>query len=123
MNVHVYLYCTCRWAKPTVSTDILHNLFPGPVTAVFERRETLNKSLNPGVTLIGIRIPDHLFIRKLAKACGHPLALTSANLSNDKNTLEVEVSVHVHVQTCRSHQPCSQALKRTRACIHTNTHT
>lgn len=98
---HSYVLCTTvhmifRWAKSTVGTDILNDLLPGPVTTVFERREVLNERLNPGVSLVGIRIPDHPFVRKLVKNCGYPLALTSANFSNDKSTLEVEVS---HVST------------------------
>ena len=37
------------------------------------------------------RIPDHAFIREVCRLCaGSPLALTSANLSNQPSTLAVE---------------------------------
>lgn len=81
----------CRWAKLTVNSDVLNDLLPGPVTTVFERRDVLNERLNPGATLVGIRIPDHTFLRRLVRSCGYPLVLTSANLSNHQSTLEVEV--------------------------------
>ncbi|XP_069109993.1 threonylcarbamoyl-AMP synthase-like, partial [Argopecten irradians] len=47
-------------------------------------------SLNPNVSLIGIRIPDQLFIRSLARSCQEPIALTSANISAAPSTVSVE---------------------------------
>ena len=78
------------WAKRTVTQELLHDLLPGPVTVVFERTELLNPHLNPGSNLVGIRIPNHSFMRKLVSQCGYPLALTSANVSNAQSTLAVE---------------------------------
>ena len=81
-----------RWARVTVSDELLQALFPGAVTAVFERRPSLHPHLNPGNPLVGVRIPDHGFVRALVSHCGHPLALTSANVSDTRSTLAVEVS-------------------------------
>ena len=65
---------------------------------MFERTETLNKELNPGTKLVGIRIPDYDFVRQLAVACQEPLALTSANRSATKSSLETKVCVSFVVQ-------------------------
>ena len=73
--------------------ELLRELLPGPVTTVFERAEQLNHQLNPGNPLVGIRVPDHPFMRQLVAKFGQPLALTSANVSNMQSTLSVEVSV------------------------------
>ena len=81
-----------RWAQRTVTFDLLRDLLPGPVTTVFERSSQLNAQLNPGTALVGIRVPDHPIARQLAACCGHPLALTSANVSDAGNTVAVEVS-------------------------------
>ena len=81
-----------RWAQRTVTFDLLRDLLPGPVTTVFERSSQLNAQLNPGTALVGIRVPDHPIARQLAARCGHPLALTSANISDAGNTVAVEVS-------------------------------
>ena len=81
-----------RWAQRTVTFDLLRDLLPGPVTTVFERSSQLNAQLNPGTALVGIRVPDHPIARQLAACCGHPLALTSANISDAGNTVAVEVS-------------------------------
>lgn len=75
------------WAKITVSNELLHDFLPGPVTLVFERQLSLNPELNPETNLIGIRIPNHKFIRQLAEEFGGPVALTSANRSSEPSTL------------------------------------
>lgn len=77
----------------TVSSELLKELLPGPVTVVFERSSDLNPNLNPHTSLVGVRIPDHVFIRRLAKACNGPLALTSANRSSSQSTLSIDVKV------------------------------
>jgi tRNA A37 threonylcarbamoyladenosine synthetase subunit TsaC/SUA5/YrdC len=46
-----------------VSAELLESLLPGPVTLVFTRTPLLNLSFNPDTSLIGVRIPDHPFIR------------------------------------------------------------
>lgn len=79
-----------KWGKITVCDSVLYDLLPGPVTLVFERTEMLNKELNPGTKLVGIRIPDHDFVRRLSVACQEPLALTSANRSAAISSLETK---------------------------------
>lgn len=73
-------------------SDILTDLLPGKVTTVLRRKEVLNPMLNPDHSLVGIRIPDHQFVREMVKRCGQPVALTSANVSNSGSTLAVEAS-------------------------------
>ncbi|KAL5010660.1 hypothetical protein ScPMuIL_012965 [Solemya velum] len=79
-----------RWSRVTVPDELLHDLLPGPVTVVFERNKNLNVHLNPQTSLVGIRIPQHDFVRKLTRACNEPLALTSANISSHRSPLSVE---------------------------------
>ncbi|KAK1795075.1 hypothetical protein P4O66_010255 [Electrophorus voltai] len=80
----IYKYC-----KVVVKEELLNDLFPGPVTLVLERSATLNSDLNPFTKLVGVRIPDHPFIRRLCQMCNEPLALTSANVSNQASTVAV----------------------------------
>ncbi|XP_075709356.1 threonylcarbamoyl-AMP synthase [Rhinoderma darwinii] len=81
----MYKYC-----QVNVPDQLLRDLLPGPVTLVMERSDELNKELNPYTSLVGVRIPDHAFIRQLAQICSEPLALTSANISTQPSTLSVE---------------------------------
>ena len=71
-----------RWAHVCVQDSLLHDLLPGPVTLVFNRKARLNPLLNPQTQRIGIRIPDHAFVRQLCFRLNEPLALTSANISD-----------------------------------------
>lgn len=80
----IYKYC-----KVPVQKALLGDLLPGPVTLVFERSEELNTDLNPFTSLVGVRIPDHSFMRHLCQMCGEPLALTSANVSSQTSTVAV----------------------------------
>ncbi|XP_036395145.1 yrdC domain-containing protein, mitochondrial [Megalops cyprinoides] len=80
----IYKYC-----KVTVPQPLLTDLLPGPVTLVLERSDALNPELNPFTPLVGVRIPDHSFIRRLSQMCGEPLALTSANVSSHSSTIAV----------------------------------
>ncbi|KAJ7528893.1 hypothetical protein O6H91_15G024400 [Diphasiastrum complanatum] len=70
---------------------LLRELLPGPVTVILQRgnNSLLDKSLNPGILSIGVRIPDSDFIRLVARSFGGALALTSANLSGQPSTIEV----------------------------------
>ncbi|XP_016277989.1 threonylcarbamoyl-AMP synthase isoform X1 [Monodelphis domestica] len=81
----IYKYCQVR-----VPRELLEDLLPGPVTLVMERSRELNKDLNPFTPLVGIRIPDHAFMRDLAQAFSGPLALTSANISSQPSSLNVK---------------------------------
>ncbi|XP_010793211.1 threonylcarbamoyl-AMP synthase [Notothenia coriiceps] len=80
----IYKFC-----KVKVKEALLADLLPGPVTLVFERSEVLNTDLNPFTSLVGVRIPDHGFMRRLCQMCAEPLALTSANISSHTSTVEV----------------------------------
>lgn len=66
---------------------LLPAILPGPYTVILKRTPALNPSLNPGIDTVGIRVPKFQFINLLSKVVG-PLALTSANLSNEPSCLE-----------------------------------
>ncbi|GER34824.1 threonylcarbamoyl-AMP synthase [Striga asiatica] len=71
---------------------LLESLLPGPVTVVLKRGESsiLEKSLNPGLDSIGVRVPDSNFIRLICRGSESALALTSANLSGQPSSLDVK---------------------------------
>ncbi|XP_055702133.1 threonylcarbamoyl-AMP synthase [Phlebotomus papatasi] len=70
--------------------ELLQELLPGAVTLVVNKSPRLdNPFLNPGVSRIGIRIPDSTFIRDVSRAFRAPIALTSANRSTEPSSLNV----------------------------------
>jgi len=79
------------WADiSTVSSGLLDDLLPGPVTLCFDRTKELNPDFNPDARLVGVRIPDHPFVREMCRRVGSsPVALTSANVSQAQSCLQV----------------------------------
>ncbi|CAN1345036.1 Threonylcarbamoyl-AMP synthase, partial [Linum perenne] len=70
-------------------SGLLDSLLPGPVTLILSRgaSSVLDKSLNPGLDSIGVRVPDYDFIRAIARGLGRAIALTSANLSGQPSSV------------------------------------
>lgn len=64
-------------------------LLPGQVTLLLDRSDSLNPRLNPGVNIIGVRIPSHNYISGITHMVG-PIALTSANKSGETNPVRIE---------------------------------
>lgn len=79
------------WGKADhLPMGLLQELLPGAVTIVVKKSHYLdNPFLNPGVEKIGIRVPKFNFIRHVTKQFKAPMALTSANFSSQKSTLEI----------------------------------
>ncbi|TGZ54683.1 hypothetical protein CRM22_010575 [Opisthorchis felineus] len=92
------------WCNTTgLPQGLLNALLPGPVTLLLPKhsRDPLNAHLNPDAHLVGVRVTDHGFVRDLCatmgrletngfRSVGHPLVLTSANLSGDASALRIE---------------------------------
>lgn len=80
-----------HWGDAThLSDELLKKLLPGPVTIVLNRTKNLdNPFLNNGCRKIGVRIPDFKFIRDVSRAFCNPIALTSANRSSEKSSLNI----------------------------------
>ncbi len=64
--------------------QLAEKFWPGPLTLVVEKHPNVPDSISPLPT-VGVRVPDHLVALKLLAMAG-PLAVTSANLSGEKNT-------------------------------------
>lgn len=79
-----------------LNDELLKKLLPGPVTIVLNKSEHLtNPYLNPGTQKIGIRIPNFNFIRDVCREFSQPIALTSANKSSERSSLNIEEFNHL----------------------------
>ena len=85
-----------KWGCINVPEELLQQLLPGPVTLCFKRKDLVNPELNPGAELVGIRIPDHAFIREVCRTTNLPLALTSANVSATESSLSINEFKDLH---------------------------
>jgi L-threonylcarbamoyladenylate synthase len=75
-------YCTISSAQER----ILHALLPGPYTFILPLRSKL--PVSPTLS-IGIRVPEHMFMRQISRELQMPIVSTSANLSGKKEAAEL----------------------------------
>lgn len=84
-------------------------LWPGPLTLVRDRRvDAAGGELGGDGTTVGVRCPDHAFVRALAAVAG-PLATTSANAHGEPtpSTAEgVAAALGAHVAVLIDGGPC-----------------
>ncbi|XP_011313728.1 yrdC domain-containing protein, mitochondrial [Fopius arisanus] len=85
-----------RWAESGhLPPNLLTSILPGPITIVLKRKPELNSALNPGSDTIGIRVSDSKFLRSLCRIINEPLALTSANSSDQPSSLIADEFQHL----------------------------
>ncbi|CAF3320206.1 unnamed protein product [Rotaria socialis] len=80
------------WSKPTLTKEQLStgDLLPGPVTLMFERQSILPSYFNPDANQVALRIPNCQFMIELAQRLQEPIALTSANISNEPSAVCIQ---------------------------------
>ena len=66
---------------------ILHSLLPGPYTFILPLRKKL--PVSPTLS-IGVRVPEHMFMRQIAAELKLPIVSTSANISGEEEAAEAE---------------------------------
>ncbi len=72
--------CVAAW--PPLAGRLAAAFWPGPLTLVLPRAQSIPDVVTAGGQTVGIRWPSHPFVQALIRACGFPLAAPSANLSN-----------------------------------------
>jgi L-threonylcarbamoyladenylate synthase len=70
--------------------DLLHQLLPGPVTVLLQKKNVVPDLLTAGSSLVGIRLPLHPVAKKLIDFVGSPITSTSANLTGAKPAVRPE---------------------------------
>jgi L-threonylcarbamoyladenylate synthase len=72
--------CVAAW--PANAEKLAGSFWPGPLTLVLPRAETIPDTVTACGGTVGVRWPSHPFIQAVIRECGFPLAAPSANLSN-----------------------------------------
>ncbi|OGN01514.1 MAG: threonylcarbamoyl-AMP synthase [Candidatus Yanofskybacteria bacterium RIFCSPHIGHO2_02_FULL_41_29] len=89
-----------KWAKELAfvskkNEGILGKIWPGRVTAVLPKKEIVPDILTSGQKTVGIRIPNHPLVDRLLKIFGYPIALTSANISGEEPTQDINKIIEI----------------------------
>lgn len=66
---------------PNAAWPFLRQFWPGALTVVLHKSPNLPPELTAGQDTVAVRLPDHPVCHDLVARVGHPLAVTSANLS------------------------------------------
>ena len=66
---------------PQLFYRLAEKFFPGPLTVLLPKLETVPDIVSANLPQIGVRMPSHLIARQLIEAVGMPLVAPSANLS------------------------------------------
>jgi len=68
---------------PEDAYKLAEAFWPGPMTMIFKRRDTVGDIITCGGDTVGIRVPDNELTLELLHLCDFPLTGTSANLSGE----------------------------------------
>ena len=98
-----------RWVKELAFVDKKHEatfekIWPGRVTAILNKKEIIPDIVTSNQKTVGIRIPNHPLIDQLLKLFGYPMALTSANVSGEEPTQDINEIIEIFSQRL-SRQP------------------
>lgn len=66
---------------PDGAALLMERFWPGPLTILMPRRETIPLEVTAGLPTVAIRMPSHPVAAALLKTCGLPIAAPSANRS------------------------------------------
>lgn len=83
------------WLKELVFIDPWHKkifkkIWPGRVTAILNKRGIVPDVLTAKGRTVGVRIPNYPFLDFLLKKYGYPLVSTSANISGQEPTNDIQ---------------------------------
>jgi L-threonylcarbamoyladenylate synthase len=70
-------------AWPDAAARLAERFWPGPLTLVLPKRETVPDIVTAGGPTVAIRLPAHPVALALLRACGLPIAAPSANRSTE----------------------------------------
>ena len=66
---------------PPLAERLMDAFWPGPLTLLMPRRDTIPLEVTAGLPTVAVRMPSHPVAAALLKACSLPIAAPSANLS------------------------------------------
>ncbi len=75
---------------PEVAKKLARRFWPGPLTMVLKRKETIAKSVSAGLDTVAVRMPSSKAARDIIASSGLPLAAPSANISGSPSPTTAE---------------------------------
>lgn len=73
---------------------LIERFFPGPLTVVLKKRDTVPDPVSAGLPTVGVRCPAHPQAAEFLQHCHHPVAAPSANLSGRPSPTDWQTVEH-----------------------------
>ncbi len=73
--------CRIVSAVPARARELAARYWPGPLTLVLPKADTIPDIVTAGRPTVGVRMPDHVVALQILRRCPFPVAVTSANIS------------------------------------------
>jgi L-threonylcarbamoyladenylate synthase len=85
-----------KWCRdiPAQAQALTEHFWPGPLTLILRRRETVPLRVTAGLETVAMRCPDHPLTREVLRLANLPVAAPSANLSGKPSTTTAAHCVH-----------------------------
>lgn len=97
MIVHIARASDIGQLTPRLSPDLVNlidHFWPGPLTVVLQKKESVPKTTTGGLDTVAVRLPDNLIARDLINYADTPIAAPSANLSGRPSPTKAEHVIH-----------------------------
>ncbi len=75
---------------PEICKKLMENFWPGPLTLLFKKNNTLPNIVTGGLSSVAVRIPENDVALELIRESGVPVAAPSANLSGKPSPTKAE---------------------------------
>ena len=72
-----------------IEYKLINKFFPGPLTIILKKKDTVSDILTAGLSTVGVRIPESDIALNLIKMSGVPIATSSANISGNPNETNI----------------------------------
>ena len=79
---------------PEKAKMLMDSFWPGPLTIIMEKGESIPKSVCAGLDSVAIRFPSHETVKEIISLSGCPLAAPSANISGKPSPTSFAHVVH-----------------------------
>ena len=78
---------------PEAAAKLAEAFWPGPLTLVLPKNESVSALIGAGSNTVGVRIPDHPVALALLREVGTPIVATSANVSGEEPAVQAACAV------------------------------
>ena len=75
---------------PSAAHVLMEKFWPGPLTLILKKKESVPDEVTAGGETVGIRMPANEIALNIIKAAGSPLAAPSANISGKRSAVCIE---------------------------------